>query len=309
MIKNLPSYKDFEDVSQQCLTQALNLLFKVYNDYNNYDEVVKEEVTIEEIWSHNSGTMRTSLILLHQGVETFMKSVVCKTSPLLLIEKNRMDWPTLPSRVDKDFDSLYTISGEALLTTFCAVDSNILINKELIQYVEDIRQKRNRAIHGANEVSLTATELFENILKAFTYFFGKDTWFLASKNFNFKNPLFGYFDLEYEDAIIYEYLDMALALLGKRKLNKYLNVNILGRGYFCPECKRTIEKEGDYLNSKWAFLEPNKPDSTFIHCVNCNAEFNVIRRDCKEDSCGGNVLHSYDGELTCLTCFNYQEDE
>jgi hypothetical protein len=306
MIKNQPSHTDFENVSQQCLTQALNLIFKIYHDYAEYDEIVKEEVSLEETWSYNSGTFRTSLILLHQGIETFMKAIVCKTSPLLLIEKNRVDWPTLPSRSDKDFDTLYTISGEALLTTFCAVDSTISINRDLVQFIEDVRQKRNRAIHGANDVVLTAAELFERILKAFTIFWGKDAWFKACKNFNLQNPLFGYFDSDFEGAITYEYLDMALDLLGRKRLSKYLNVNILGREYFCPECKKNIENEGDNLESKWAFLKPNKPESTIIHCVNCNSEFNVIRQNCVEDKCEGNVIHENDGEFICLTCFNYQ---
>lgn len=87
MITNLPTAKDFEEVTFQCLTQAFNLLFKVYQDYQDYDESVQEDVKMSEIWEHNDGTIRTSAILLHQAVETFMKSVICKTSPLLLIEK------------------------------------------------------------------------------------------------------------------------------------------------------------------------------------------------------------------------------
>ena len=143
MITNLPSSKDFEIVSKQCLTQAFNLLFKVYQDYKEYDEVIeKDEIPIEKIWEHNSGTIRTSLILLHQGIETFMKSVICTTSPLLLIEKKRTDWPSLPSNADKDFDSLYTISGEALLTSFCAVPSKIKIDDNLINFI-DSNNKNN----------------------------------------------------------------------------------------------------------------------------------------------------------------------
>lgn len=90
MITNLPVSEDFEIVSKQCLTQAFNLLFKVYEHYEGYDYLIKkDEIPIERIWEHNSGTIRTSLILLHQGIETFMKSVICKTSPLLLIEKKK----------------------------------------------------------------------------------------------------------------------------------------------------------------------------------------------------------------------------
>jgi hypothetical protein len=310
MIKNLPTFQDFEDVSKQCLTQAFNLLYKVYENYNEYnDDAIREEVTLEQIWKHNSGTIRTSLIILHQGIETYMKAAICKTTPLLLIEKTRTDWPSLPSRADKEFDSLYTISGEALLTTFCAVPIDITITEEFIQFIESVRQKRNEAIHGANKISISAKELIDNILKAYTFCFGKDAWFLESGNYNFKNPLFGYFDWGFEYASSYLYLDFALDMLGKKILNKYLKTDITGRAYFCPECKRTIDGDYGYLESKWAFLKPNKPDSTNLHCVNCGIEFNVIRKDCFKSDCKGNVIHDYGGEITCLTCFEYQDGE
>jgi hypothetical protein len=312
MIKSLPTYIDFEDVSKQCLTQSFNLLFKVYEHYIQYDVAyIKDEVPIEDIWLHNTGTIRTSLILLHQGIETFMKSVICKTSPLLLIEKSRTDWPTLPSRADKDFDSLYTISGEALLTTFCAVPSEISIDEDLILFIEKIRQKRNEAIHGASKISVTAPELFEEILKAYTLFFGKDTWFLETWKFNFENPLFGYYDWDYEDALSYRYLDFAEFMIGRKKLSSYVTTDIKGRPYFCPQCKSSIDAEYGYLESKWAFLQPNKPTTKIIKCANCEVGFNVTREDCIYEDCKGNVIYSDDslGTVVCLTCYNTQLDE
>lgn len=312
MIKSLPTYKDFEDVSKQCLTQSFNLLFKVFEHYNEYDDdTIRDEVPIEDIWVHNTGTIRTSLILLHQGIETFMKSAICKTSPLLLIEKNRTEWPTLPSRADKDFDSLYTISGEALLTTFCAVPSDIVIDDSLILFIEKVRQKRNEAIHGASKISITAPELFEEILKAYTLFFGKDTWFSETWKFNFENPLFGYFDLDYEDALSYRYLDFAEFMIGRKKLSNYLTTDIKGRPYFCPQCKSSVDAEYGHLESKWAFLQPNKPSSKIIKCVNCDSEFNVERESCIYEDCKGNVIYhnNAEGTILCLTCYENQDDE
>lgn len=308
MILNLPTHNDFEIVSKQCLTQSFNLLYKVYENYCEYDEDVRNEVSLDQIWEHNSGTIRTSLILLHQGIETYMKSAICKTTPLLLIEKTRTEWPTLPSRMDKEFDSLYTISGEALLTTFCAV-SETSVSQKFIDFIESVRQKRNEAIHGASKISISAKELLDCILNAYTLCFGKDSWFIETRGFNFENPLFGYYDWDIEDAVIYKHLDFALDLLGKKKLNNYLNLDISGRAYFCPECKRTIDGDYGYLESKWAFLKPNKPESNMIHCINCNSEFNIIRENCIEENCKGNVLHEYDYEKKCLTCFLDQEIE
>lgn len=309
MITNQPTEEDFERVTIECLTQAFNLLFKVYQNYQEYDESVREDVSMDEIWNHNVGTIRTSTILLHQAVESFMKSIICRTSPLLLIEKSRTDWPTLPTKSDRDFDSLYTISGESLVATFCAVESDLKIDVELTNFIEKIRQNRNKAIHGASNIEIKPTELLDDILKAFTNFFGKDKWYLHITNFNLKNPLFGYFDWEYEDTITYEFLDFVEFVINRKRMNKHHEINITGRRYHCPKCKDTIEAEYGEMDSKWTFLNPNNPSSTNVHCLNCDGDYQVTRENCMTELCKGNVM-SYDEDVDykfCLTCFNQQE--
>ncbi len=305
MIKNLPTYEDFEKVSKECFIQAFNLLFKVYEDYESYDDdVIREEVKIEELWQYNSGTLRTSTILLHQGIETFMKGTVARTSPLLLLEQKRSDWPTLPGSSDKDYDTLYTIAGENLLHTFCAVSDEVKPTTDLIEFIEKVRHKRNKAIHGASKVSDSAIALINDILEAYTYFFGIDKWFDDFKNFNYENPLFGYFDWDFETLMSYKYLDFLEATIGIKKFKKYLSFDVSGRRYFCPTCKYEIDRKYGDLQSKWAFLKPNTPDSIEVHCVNCGHENEIIREDCSIDGCPGNVL---DTEGICLTCYETPE--
>ncbi len=313
MIINAPAKSDFEKVAKENLTQAFNLLFKVYDNYIDHDdETIKDEVPVEEIWDHHHGTLRTSLILLHQATEGLMKSVICETSPLLLIDKPRKDWPSLPMMEDKDFDSLYTIGGEALLTTFCAVPSTIDKNNTLINFIEEIRQKRNQAIHGTNVKDITANYLVENILKTFTAWFGKDYWHKELKRNLFENPLFGYYDSDYEEAISYKFLEFAENSLGRACLSNFLSINLKQRSYFCPECKHAIEKEAGTLDSKWAFLKPNEPTSTDIYCLNCHKSHTVQRDKCGINGCKGNVLYDdpeYAGGIICLTCFETHEYE
>ncbi|HUC81361.1 MAG TPA: hypothetical protein VMR70_10620 [Flavisolibacter sp.] len=313
MIVNSPTKADFEKVAKENLTQAFNLLFKVYDNYIDHDdEVIREEVPIDEIWSHHHGTIRTALILLHQAIESLMKGVICETSPLLLIDKPRKDWPSLPTAEDKDFDSLYTIGGEALLTTFCAVHSTIERNSELINFIEGIRQKRNQAIHGTNIKDVEPTYIIENVLTTFTIWFGKDSWHKELKNNLLQNPLFGYFDADYESAISYKFLDFALLLLGKATLSHHLSINLKNRSYFCPECKRGIERDYGTLKSKWAFLRPNEPTATSISCLNCHQVFDVVREKCNINGCKGNVLYDdpeWTGAKICLTCYEQHDYE
>ncbi len=314
MITNSPTRLDFEKVAKENLTQAFNLLFKAYDSYKGYDEqTIQLEVSVEDIWRHQHGTIRTALILLHQAVESLMKSVICDTTPLLLIDKPRKDWPTMPLSDDKDFDSLYTIGGESLLMTFCAVDSTIIRDSALINFIEEIRHKRNQAIHGTNLKDVTAEYVIENVLETFTVWFGKDIWHIELRENLIENPLFGYFDMDYESAVSYKFLDFVLSLIGKAKLSKHISADIRGRSYFCPQCKHGIEKEYDEpMESKWGFLNPNLPGSITMFCANCHQDFTIKRVKCGINKCRGNVLYEdpYFGDgFVCLTCFETHEYE
>jgi hypothetical protein len=311
MILNQPTKAEFEKVAIENLTQAFHLLFEVYDKYDQYDdEVVRSEVSMEDMWVHHNGTLRTSLILVHQAIEGLMKGSICRTSPLLLIDKPRRDWPSLPEAEDKDFDALYTIGGESLLTTFCAVNPVVSITAELIRFIEDIRQKRNQAIHGTNVVGISAPYLLQRILTTFTIWFGPDVWHKELKKNLIENPLFGYYDADVEEVISYKYLDFVEDLIGKTELGKHISFPIKGRSYFCPACKNAMSSDYGELESKWAFLNPNLPTSKNVSCINCHANFAVVRTNCDSEKCRGNVVFpdpTYPESILCLTCYKEQE--
>lgn len=308
MIINTPTKLDFENLAKENLTQSIKLLFKVHENYSELDELSKD-ISIDEIWEYNQGTLRTTLILLHQAIESLMKSTICETSPLLLIDKPRKDWPTLPESENKEFDSLYTIGGESLLKTFCAVPSSIDLNIELINFIETIREKRNNAIHGFNVKEISPRYILTNILKVFNYWFGKESWKHELNTLLLNDPLFGTIDSEFEKTNFYKYLDFITYYITKKELAQYISFNIQGREYYCPFCKYKIDEEFGFLESKWAFLFPNKPTSTKLKCLNCNDIVDVLRLDCKHDDCKGNVLYNdidITDETYCLTCYEIQ---
>lgn len=303
MITNIPTYDDFEKVSKECLIQALELFFRIYSSYKEYDdENIYEEVPLNEIWEHNKPTLRTSLILLHQGIETYMKSVIVKNSPYLLLEQKRGEWPTLPKSKDMDYAAMYTFAGENLLHTFCAVSSD-KISSDKVRFIETIRQNRNKAIHGAGNILSDPKIIVQDILTAYTYFFGKDHWFNDFRKWNQSNPLFGYYDWNFESTLSYKFLDFLEITIGIKQLQKYLSFDISSRRYFCPTCLYEIRSKDDELLSRWAFLFPNTPISNKIFCINCDFESEIERVDCNTKNCKGNVI---DMSGTCLTCGDAQ---
>lgn len=218
MITNIPEHEDFEKVAKECLIQALELFFVIYSNYKQYDDANKqEEVPLNVVWEHNKPTVRTSIILLHQGIETYMKSVIVKSSPYLLLEQKRTDWPSLPESKDINYSAMYTYAGQNLLHTFCTVNNSKLTAKE-IKFIEDIRQNRNKAIHGAENILSNPSIVILDVLKAYTFFFGKDQWFNDIKVWNQSNPIFGYYDWDFESRQSYKFLDFLDVTIGTKQL-------------------------------------------------------------------------------------------
>jgi len=298
MIKHLPTHTDFEKLADDCLTQAFDIIFET----DKYLEEIDEEDLKIEAWEYSQGKLNTVVVLIHQGIESFMKAEICLISPLLLIEGKRTDWPVLPKQTDKDFNDFYSIASEALLHTFL-VTTKKTVDDNLIKHIEEIRKARNQIVHGISKTKLNPKYLTEKILDTYTYFKSKDEWWKAVRNFHFNHPLFGYYDISYESSRFAERLDYALSKVGKSKLSKHFTINIKARNYYCPHCKSIYENEfGEDYESKWSFLNPNQPTSVIITCVNCHEDYDVVRKDCTDSACKGNVIHDGDNGEVCLTC-------
>ncbi|MCD4832158.1 MAG: hypothetical protein K8R31_00035 [Bacteroidales bacterium] len=305
MIINIPDKGSYENLGIECLTKAFEMLFQIGNSFNElaeYNSAVEEEVNKDEIWDYHQITVRASLILLYQGVEYLMKNEISKHSSLLLIENNKKDWPTLPERKDKDFDEMLTISGENLLTVFCAISDKKFNLKVFVELFDNLRIKRNKLVHGLGKKVIDHKYILEKILQFFTIFYEKESWIVFLSRMFVNEPTFGYSDWDAEVALFYRVLDFTERELGKSKLNKHLKVDLKARRYYCPECNTTLNKLGLGQNSKWTFLSPNKPDSTKVRCLICREEFKVIRKDCTD--CSGNVLNSDVYKGLCLSCLD-----
>lgn len=308
MIKGLPKPDEYQSVAIECLIQAFNNISSVDNALNN-------ETPREEIWDYNQIVLRTTLVLIHQGVEGLMKSEICKKSPLLLIEKKRSEWRTLPNNPDESFSDFNTIGGDDLLKTFYACTGTKKIHKSFLKHYEEIRTKRNKIVHGLGTGKLTPEYTLKLILNSFTYLLGKDSFWLSVLGKFYSHPGFVHSDseVEWEDTIQYnkmEYLDL---FLGRKELKKHFSIDITAREYLCPFCTEKAEEitsEGmKRPDSKWAFLNPNNPDSTDMTCVVCQTDFGIIREDCLVEGCKGNVKYLLEDDeeeetWVCLTCWH-----
>ncbi|GAB3535985.1 hypothetical protein GCM10027443_25680 [Pontibacter brevis] len=151
MITNIPTGSDFEKAAKECLIQAFQLIYKTDEEIdvfssNSLDIPDFAENEFNEnyfsFWLHKQSVLRTTIILIQQSHELFMKGAIAQVSPLLLLENKRTEWPTLYKHHDKDFNSLYTLNAESLLHTYSAVLKEPAA-EELIRFVDEVRVLRN----------------------------------------------------------------------------------------------------------------------------------------------------------------------
>ena len=300
MIVNLPKPPDYENAAKQCLTQAFNIVYEIDKEL-----IYDNDVDSEAVWDYHKGDLSTSLILVYQAIESLMKSRICLASPLLLLELKRTDWPTMPANADKDFNELFTIGGEALQKTYCAVVQSPKINEELIKFIEDIRLTRNKIIHGVSRDYLDPEYLIEIILRTYTNFLGKDSWWLAMREFQINSPMFGVFNNKYEEAFLVEKLDYAEAIIDPAEFRRHFSLDLKSRRYYCPWCLDSLADEDTDLETKWALLTPQKiKEAKEIRCINCQRTHSVIRAKCSDPVCKGDVLFEIElgGARRCLAC-------
>jgi len=303
MIKNIPNESDYKRNAIECWVQAIETLYEI--DKHIYELNLEEDLA-QEVYEFSQPHYRTAIVLLHQGIEAIMKSIICKHSPLLLVDNKRVDWPVLPNQTDKDFNELFTIGAESLLYTFCAV-SNSNINQETIQFLERIRKLRNEIVHGFSAQMIDPKNILVDILNSFTLFLGKGSWWNETRKFNWKHPLFSYFDFSFERADFAIRLEFVINKIGKGEFLRHSTFPVKQRRYLCPRCKQDFEREYDKYEYKWAVLYPNTATSVKLKCYNCEEESEIIRKNCTHDDCKGNVIAKIYESEDCMTCGRGQE--
>lgn len=303
MIKNIPNSNDFKILAQECCFKAFDMIFSLHREWY-YSVVMEKEDYFEqkEYIEYNDVTLRTSLIVLHQGVEYYLKYYVAKKSPLFLLDKQPAELPYLPSKKNKDFNELNMISGDNLISIYCGLSEKTEdALKEICKEYEKLRIQRNIVTHSISSEKTSIKIILENFL-FFNKVFNDKNWFSFLKEMYRKNPIFGIDDMELEESDFHLNLDFVEKHISKNLFQKEIdNVDIKSRRYLCPECAYQISRHEFYPEiSKWAFLKPNESSSKKIVCLVCEKESLIERTKCKKADCKGDVIY----EDTCLSCYN-----
>lgn len=303
MIKNIPNTSHLLNIGRNCISKAI---LNIADSYTEYTENKKEYglmgVDFEELLALNYLHINTSIVLLHQGMEAYMKALISRDSPFLLIDEPYDNWPVLPLSKDRDFNSLFQIGGAKLIRIFFAVYSETeVLSPTLYELFEKIRILRNTIVHADPTNKIDTKDVLASALQLLKVFEKKDILNTLRDNFS-SNPLIKDND---DRKINFGSKIAALeAIIGKSELGRHVDVDLKARRYHCPNC--SMRRSEPLEEHKYTFLAPNDPASILTECLVCGNQHLIKREKCLHLDCLGNVIFiTRENDNLCLTCFNY----
>jgi len=303
MIKNIPDSFHFENIGRNCISRAILNIADTYVEYKqNEQEYDLIGLKFEEISTSNYLQINTSIVLLHQGMEAYMKALICKESAFLLIDEPHNNWPVSPDSKDEDFNSMFQIGGIKLITVFSAISSKTkVLSKTHYELFDNMRVLRNEIVHAGPTHKIDVKIILDSALKLLKVFEKREILNTLRDNF-LSNPLIQ--NNEDRKVTFWKKINALQTIVGKGKLSQHIDFNLKSRRYHCPKCSMIPDHVDD--QHKYALLTPNKPTSNLVKCLICGNQHNVIREDCTQVNCPGNVIYTIrENDSLCLTCFNY----
>jgi hypothetical protein len=295
MVINKPTSNDFERQSIQYLNQALDVLFR-YSDTEDLED--ETGVTEEAYWKYHQGELANSVALLFLSIENQLKARICSISPYLLVAGEPRKWGVLGT--DKEFSDLFIHSFDDLMVLYAELGLGVIAPEARIS-LEELRAVRNRITHGVMREQLTPEAVINLIQQGIHAVWGPRVWWDQLRKHAKASPVFGLIDPDADIGWNTVTIDHFVKLIGPKKTGDLLGVNLKSRLYFCPTCTPSLQSQGHDEGSKYCTLIPNTPESTTLYCIVCDSTHNVVRQNCTEKGCPGNVISKDD---VCLTCFN-----
>lgn len=318
MVINIPTSNDFYLSGEELFNFAWDALLRLVKnlDESSYYGIDQEEVS-EQYWEGAKRTVSTSLTIIQQGVEFFLKGRIASISPYLLIADPPAKWPSINSEDGQniqpiDFSKFRTLDAQDLVKVYNTFSPQPL-GGEFVERFNKMRERRNAIIHSVTSTDdLNVKQVIESLLFVHNDFFPTVKWAERRKYFLLFSP-----DAELAEpdwALTATCLEVSLVakMLQPSETLSLLGINKKLREYFCPKCLAESDQDITF-EIKLAHLKSKSPDETNLYCPICNLNHKVLRKECDEkynsliesSACPGNVISEEYGQ--CLTCGQYHE--
>ena len=308
MILNPPTKTDFEKQAVVFLNLAWDAVFELLVDYSNIEEWNSFALDVEaskEYWRAAKKPLSIAHALSQQGAELMLKAKIAEVSPYFIIANSPKEWPAKCNQKDVEFADFRTIDAQDLIKVHDTVCQNKL-PQAFINTFTEFRKQRNAIFHTVdNRLRFSVEAIISYILDTAALCFPKE-WPRLRNEYIENKPTSQAVGIDNVTNQLCHEMNLMIGLLKPKQLSTYFDFNKKQRRYICPSCYWNMNRDYDPDYPMTAQLKPNKPSSTNVFCFVCGENTTVIREDCKEDGCKGNVIHAKD-DKECLTCFRPQE--
>lgn len=306
MITNIPIADDYYTSGKELLNFAwdttANLLIEFDQaDYYGYDE---SEIS-DAYWAAAKRTLITAVTIVQQAVELIIKGRIVDVSPYLLISDIPSRWPSPYEGGAIDFELFRTIDAQDLIRVHDTF-ANQAFDAHFVEKFHNLRAVRNIVMHSAGKkISVPVAEVIDSVLYMHNALFPGESWFKTRREFLRRAPSSQLGADEFATNTTCWEASIVVKLLPPAKVESYLGIK-KQRLYFCPGCLDDANTDNGF-DHKLAVLRPKGPHSTKLYCPVCDVTHNVVRKDCSEADCPGNVIAEEDDR--CLTCSSWQDGD
>lgn len=335
MITDIPSGDDFRQAAEDLLNLAWDNAIKLMIERVETADCLSDEVADivsegdDEYWQAAMPILSSSLSLIQQAIEFFLKGKIVDISPFLLITDRPQNWPSNCSTQDISFASFRTLDAQDLPRVHDTVAA-IRLPENFFKWYEDMRIRRNRIMHSVQRsLELRDLDIVQAVLETSEMFLGSHVWvnrrwvyltermprrhndkFIPDVVFVGDEPIsplsYYLYELQREIMTVIEMMKPSL-------VRRFFDFPKKQRRYLCLHCLSIRQKEyffeyknkeEFYLNS--AVLVDQNPPCDRVNCVICGETYRVIRQACNEEDCPSNVIDAHNG--LCLIHDNYIEE-
>ena len=283
------------------------------NEYSQLSEVFDDskfdESDSTRYWAAARQTLTTSLSLIQQAVEFFVKGRIVSISPYLLISGMPSSWPKGSNKTDLSFSSFRSIDAHDLIKVHDTVFGERLSDK-FIQFNNQMREQRNKIIHTVDkQIEVHPERLLESVLFVHDYFLGHYKWLDSRKDYSYNQPSNAPRHIRLEGLNepyllldLLSDLEIVVNNLTPKIVKDYFGFNKKSHALHCPKCYEKLSRidffEHELLED--TFSSYRKIDMNEYKCVVCDYHGELASTKCAEDYCESSYVDLESG--LCLGC-------
>lgn len=311
-IVNVPTAEQYSRAAKSAFFAGWNELFHLIADFERFFEDAAHGSPDwldqrRQYYAHAKAEVETVCTLACQAAELALKAKICEVSPFLLLLGSDIKFKASITQVD--FTDLRTIDAVDLIQTVNAVCSQQL-SPQFAAKFDQFRQWRNKIMHqGTTAVALDPMDVARAMADQYAELWPQRDLIAEWLSYLSRTRSSFFHDHKWSTPHmeLVEMYDAFFNTLADRQVTRVTGLQEKNtRRYVCHECVYAGSLDNSGF-SQSEFMTCYLEDKSTLRCMACTGQFAVVRHDCHNDTCKGNVICAsglYEG--MCHTCSGAQ---